>query len=94
MKIAAIAALLLSLSFGLVAPALAEQATASTITVEQIAAQLYRPHAPAASAVTKVGGSCATACGAGPEGSCTKSCSGSQSCSAACAGGKAVCTCE
>ena len=94
MKTAAVVALLLTLSFGLAAPALAEQATAPAITAEQIAAQLYRLHVPALSGVTKVGGSCATACGPSPEGSCTKSCSSSQSCSAACAGGKAVCTCE
>ena len=49
---------------------------------------------PALSGVIRVGGSCGTSCGPGPEGSCTKSCKGSQSCSAACAGGKAICSCD
>jgi hypothetical protein len=95
MKPAAIA-LMLSLLFGLAAPAVlaADQPGSPQISAERVAMMLERLHVPALSDVITVGGSCATSCGPGPEGSCTKSCSGSQSCSAACSGGKAVCSCQ
>jgi hypothetical protein len=95
MKSAAIT-LLLSLFFGLSAPAAfaADQPGTPQVTSERVAMMLERLHAPALSDTIRVAGSCATSCGPGPEGSCTKSCKGSQSCSASCAGGKAICSCD
>ena len=91
--------LLLVLSFGaelfLGGLAIAtEPAGPPQLMPERIALMLDRLHAPGLSAVIKSSGSCATSCGSGPESSCTKSCQGSQSRSASCSGGKAVCRCD
>jgi hypothetical protein len=91
---AASLALLLLLSLGLAVPVLADEPGAAGVTAERVALMLDRLHAPALSGTIKTSGSCATSCGPGPEGSCTKSCKGSQSCSASCAGGKAICSCD
>lgn len=97
MKPVRLAILLLLLSFGTNAffgiSAAAEPPAAATITTERIALMLDRLRVRSAPVIS-VAGSCATSCGPGPEGSCTKSCSGSQSCSATCAGGRAICSCD
>jgi hypothetical protein len=88
------AALLLVILLSVAAlPAAADQPNPSRAT-ERLSLLLDRLHAPAKLPLTRAGGSCATSCGSGPEGSCTKSCSNDQSCQASCAGGKAVCSCQ
>jgi hypothetical protein len=97
MKLVKLAALLLPLMLGFAAlpqTAAAGQSAAPRLTADRIAMLLDRLHAPARLPLTPVDSSCATTCGSGPEGSCTKSCPSSQSCSATCSGGKAVCSCQ
>jgi hypothetical protein len=93
-KAVKLAVLLLSLVFGLALPAIADQPAGPVATAEQIALALSRLRAPARSPLIPVDSSCATTCGGGPQGSCTKSCPSSQSCQASCSDGKAICSCH
>jgi hypothetical protein len=90
----AVIVLSLSLSLAFAAPVMAGQSGAPGVPAVRVGLMLDRLHARALSDRVKVWGSCATSCGPGAEGSCTKSCEGSQSCSASCAGGKAICSCD
>jgi hypothetical protein len=93
-----LAALLLALLLGFTAlpdaGAAGDPQTAPQITAGRIALILERLHEPAPSPLLRIDSSCATSCGSGPEGSCSKSCPSSQSCQATCSGGKAVCSCQ
>jgi len=79
---------------GMAAPALAQGSTLTEAQQQRLAVVLDRLKDARPAPLVPADTSCATSCGSGPTGSCSKSCPSPQSCRATCDNGKAVCRCD
>jgi hypothetical protein len=80
---------------GIAGTALAQgDKAAAPVGAQNVAMVLEHLKSAGSSPLVRIDSSCATSCGSGPQGSCTKSCPAPQSCQASCTDGKAVCSCN
>ena len=87
--------LVVAMLFGaMAAPALAQGSTLTEAQQQRLAVVLDRLQGARPAPLVPADSSCATSCGSGPAGSCSKSCPSPQSCRATCDGGKALCRCD